>query len=373
MVWFSHFTVELPTIWLFHLLAESKVGMPTKKRRVAGQTTLSNVLLRKIGDASVPAIGFGAMGISCLYGAVGSDEERFKIFDAAYAAGCTFWDTADVYLDSEDLIGKWFKRNPGKRDSIFLATKFGITMQGSRGEPEYVKQQCYTSLKRLGVDYIDLYYQHRVDPKVPIEKTVEAMAELVKEGKVKYLGLSDCTASGLRRAHAIHLIAALQIEYSPFVLDVEKPPLKLLQTARELGVKIIAYSPLGRGLLTGQVRSRDDLEPNDFRLTIPKFKAGNFPKILFLVDRIGDVAKRHGATPGQAVLAWILAQGEDFFVIPGTKKIKYLEENISAGSLKLSSEEVAEIRHVAEETEIPGERYGPGALETTYVESPPLK
>ncbi|KAK0447374.1 NADP-dependent oxidoreductase domain-containing protein [Desarmillaria tabescens] len=329
-------------------------------------TTMSNVLQRKIGDTPVPAIGFGAMGLSVGYGTVEPDEERFKVFDAAFEAGCTFWDTADAYFDSEDLIGKWFKRNPEKRDSIFLATKFGFTMQGARGDPEYVKQQCYTSLKRLGVDYIDLYYQHRVDPNTPIEKTVEAMAELVKEGKVKYLGLSDCTASGLRRAHAIHPIAALQIEYSPFILD-------LIQTARELGVKIVAYSPLGRGLLTGQVRSRDDLEPTDFRLTVPKFKEENFPKILSLVDRIGDVAKRHNATSGQAALAWILAQGEDFFVIPGTKKIKYLKENLGAGSLKLTPEEIAEIRQIAEAAEIPGERYGPGFLEMTYVESPALK
>ncbi|KAK0234639.1 NADP-dependent oxidoreductase domain-containing protein [Armillaria nabsnona] len=333
----------------------------------------TTVLQRKIGNTSVPVIGFGAMGISAGYGSIEPDEERFRVLDAAFEAGCTFWDTADVYLDSEDLIGKWFKRNPRKRESIFLATKFGITMQGTRGDPEYVKEQCYTSLKRLGVDYIDLYYQHRVDPNTPIETTVKAMAELVKEGKVKYLGLSDCTASGLRRAHAIHPISALQIEYSPFILDVENPPLELIQTARELGVKIVAYSPLGRGLLTGQIRSRDDLEPTDFRLTVPKFNAENFPKILSLVDRIGDVAKRHDGTSGQAALAWILAQGEDIFVIPGTKKIKYLRENLGAGSLKLTPEEIAEIRQIAEETEIPGERYGPGFFELTYVESPALK
>ncbi|KAG7440952.1 Aldo/keto reductase [Guyanagaster necrorhizus] len=334
---------------------------------------MSTVFQRKIGNASVSAVGFGAMGISVAYGTTEPDEERFKVLDAAFEAGCTFWDSADVYLDSEDLIGKWFKRNPGKRDSIFLATKFGVTMQGTRGDPEYVKEQCYKSLKRLGVDYIDLYYQHRVDPNTPIEKTVEAMAELVKEGKVKYLGLSDCTASGLRRAHAIHPISALQIEYSPFMLDIEKPPLELIQIARELGVKIVAYSPLGRGLLTGQIRSRDDLEPTDFRLTVPKFSAENFPKILSLVDRIGDVAQRHDATPGQAALAWILAQGEDVFVIPGTKKIKYLKENLGAELLRLTPPEIAEIRQIAEETEIPGDRYGPGFLELTYVESPALK
>ncbi|KAF9461951.1 NADP-dependent oxidoreductase domain-containing protein [Collybia nuda] len=328
--------------------------------------------LRKIGNTLVPSIGFGVMGISVAYGKVDTDEERLKVLDAAYEAGCTFWDTANVYGDSEDVIGKWFRLNPDKRSKVFIATKVGLTMTGSRGDPEYVKEQCNASLQRLGVDYIDLYYQHRVDPKVPIEKTVGAMAELVKEGKVKYIGLSDCTAAGLRRAHAVHPIAAIQIEYSPVMLDVEKPPLELIQAARSLGTKIVAYSPLGRGFLTGQIRSIDDLEADDFRRSVPRFSADNFPKILGLASRIGEVGKKHNATSGQTTLAWILAQGEDFFVIPGTKKVKYLHENVGAALVKLSDGEVAEIRQAAEGTDIPGDRYGAGWIEMTYVDSPPL-
>ncbi|KAF9031837.1 Aldo/keto reductase [Hymenopellis radicata] len=328
---------------------------------------------RKIGDATVPALGFGAMGLSICYGPVGTEADRLKVLDAAYEKGSTFWDTADAYGDNEDLIGKWFKANPEKRSSIFLATKFGFTMTGAQGDPEYIKQQFNKSLQRLGVDYIDLYYQHRVDPKVPIEVTIGAMAELVKQGKVKYLGISECSAADLRRAHAVHPISALQIEYSPFILDLEKPPFNLLSTARELGVTVVAYSPLGRGLLTGQIKSLNNLEADDFRRTLPKLGEENFPKILGLVEKIGEVGKRHGATPGQTALAWVLAQGENITVIPGTKRINYLEENVGADNVKLSKEEVAEIRKAAEATDIPGSRYGPGMMEMVCVESPPLE
>ncbi|KAJ7167099.1 NADP-dependent oxidoreductase domain-containing protein [Mycena filopes] len=327
---------------------------------------------RQLGGASVPAIGFGVMGISAAYGAVGTDEERFKVLDAAYAAGCTFWDTANVYGDSEDLIGAWLKRNPEKRNGIFLATKFGLTMTGARGNAAYVREQCELSLKRLGVEYIDLLYLHRVDAKTPIETTVGAMAELVTEGKVKHLGLSDCTAAGLRRAHAVHPIAALQIEFSPLILEVEKPPLELVAAARAIGTKIIAYSPLGRGFLTGQIKSLDGLAADDFRRTVPKFSAENMPKIVHLAATIGEIGKKHGATAGQTTLAWILAQGEDFFVIPGTKNVKYLHENAAASTVKLSAEEVAEVRRVAEAAGIPGDRYGAGFIDMTYVDSPPL-
>ncbi|KAJ7314223.1 NADP-dependent oxidoreductase domain-containing protein [Mycena albidolilacea] len=281
------------------------------------------------------------------YGAVESDEERLKVLDAAYAAGSTFWDTANVYGDSEDLIGKCFlgrfKLNPENRSEIFLATKFEITTTEARGDPDYVKEQCAQSLVRLGVEYIDLYYQHRwvpfidysqntqwrlryllytVDSNTPIEKRVGAMADLVKAGKVKYLGLSDCTADGLRRAHAVHPIAALQIEYSPLMLEVEKPPLELVAAARALGMKIIAYSPLGRGFLTDQIKSVYDLEADDSRRTAPEFSAENFRRILALAGKIGEVGKVHGATAGQTTLAWTWAHGEDFFFIPGTKKEK---------------------------------------------------
>ncbi|KAK1218248.1 Aldo-keto reductase str7 [Marasmius sp. AFHP31] len=328
---------------------------------------------RKIGDAFVDPLGFGTMGLSLAYGAVESDEERFKVLDAVLASGCNHWDTSDVYGDSEDLLGRWFKRT-GKRDEVFLASKFGFTPDLSiRGDAAHVKEACIRSLSRLGVDYIDLYYQHRVDPKVPIEETVGAMAELVKEGKVKYLGLSECTANGLRRAHAVHPISALQIEYSPLVLEIESPKVGLLKTARELGVTIVAYSPLGRGLISGQIKSPDQFEESDFRRSIPKYSAENFPKILSVVDRLGDIGKKHDATPGQVTLAWILAQGDDIVVIPGTKKIKYVEENMGAAKVKLSNNEKSQIRKLAEEADaIPGNRYPEGAFEMVYVESPPL-
>ncbi|KAJ7153526.1 NADP-dependent oxidoreductase domain-containing protein [Mycena crocata] len=324
---------------------------------------------RKIGQALVSEIGFGAMGISSFYGAVESDEERFKVLDAAHAKGCLFWDSAHIYGDSEQLIGKWFKRT-GKRNDIFLATKFGIGATGVRGDPAFVKEQCATSLERLGVDSIDLFYQHRVDPKTPIEITVGAMAELVKEGKVKYLGLSECSAKALRRAHKVHPIAAIQIEYSPFVLDIEDPKIALLETARELGVTVVAYSPLGRGLLTGRFKSPDDFEANDFRRTIPKYSAANFPKILDVVSKLEKIGEAHKATAGQVTLAWILAQGPEFVVIPGTKKIKYLEENLGASAVKLSAEEVAGVRKIAEESEIPGDRNG--RMESMLLDSPEL-
>ncbi|SJL06546.1 related to pyridoxine 4-dehydrogenase [Armillaria ostoyae] len=326
---------------------------------------------RKIGDALINPIGFGAMGLSSYYGSVDSDEERFKILDAAYEKGCTHWDSSNVYGDSELLIGKWFKRT-GKRNEIFLTSKFGITPNGARGDPEYVKQQCAKSLERFGVDYVDLYYQHRPDRNVPIEHTVAAMAELVKEGKVKYLGLSECTAKDLRRAHAVHPISAIQVEFSPLVLYIEDSKLAILQTARELGVTVVAYSPLARGLITGQYTSPDDFEEGDFRKTIPKYSKENFPKILNLVDHLKAIATKHNATPGQVTLAWILAQGDDFVVIPGTKKIKYLEENLGAAKVKLSQEEVTAIRKLAEESDIPGERYAAAGMAAVLQGTPEL-
>ncbi|KAF5378942.1 hypothetical protein D9757_008712 [Collybiopsis confluens] len=353
---------------------------------------------RKIGNAHVHPIGFGAMGISAYYGKPEPDEERFKVLDAAYGSGCNHWDSANVYVstealsfsspyafvsisyvadrygDSEILIGKWFKKT-GKRDKIFLTSKFGITPQGPRGDPEFVKEECAKSLERFGVSHIDLYYQHRPDPKVPIETTVGAMAELVKEGKVKYLGLSECTADDLRRAHAVHPISALQVEYSPLVLDIESEQTKLLKTARELGVTIVAYSPLARGLITGQYKSPDDFEKDDFRRTIPKYQAENFPKILDVVDKIAKIGKKHNATPGQVTLAWILAQGDDIVVIPGTKKIKYVKENMGAEDVKLSSEEIDAVRKIAVESdsEIPGARYGEYGMQSVLISTPVLK
>ncbi|EIW77950.1 Aldo keto reductase [Coniophora puteana RWD-64-598 SS2] len=330
---------------------------------------------RKIGTDNVSAIGFGGMGLSIAYGAVESDEERFKVLDAAHASGCTFWDTANVYGDNEDLIGKWFKRT-GKRDEIFLATKFGVDFSTARtvnGTPEACRTHLQRSLERLGVDKIDLYYLHRPDPEVPIEETVGAMAELVKAGKVKYLGLSECSANTLRRAHKVHPIAAIQVEYSAFTLDIEGE-LNILKTARELGVKVIAYSPLGRGLITGQYKSPDDFEESDFRRMVPRYSKENFPNILKLADLLKKVGESYDATAGQVALAWLLAQGEDVIPIPGTKKIKYLNENLAAVSVKLGPEHVQEVRQLAEKADwANGARYPEGMWQTLYAETPEQK
>ncbi|KII86843.1 hypothetical protein PLICRDRAFT_43512 [Plicaturopsis crispa FD-325 SS-3] len=332
---------------------------------------------RKIGTHDVTAIGYGAMGIAGTYGAVDSDEQRLEFLDALYAKGCTFWDTADIYRDSEDLIGKWFKRT-GKRADIFLATKFGFAFQSGRvinGTPQYMHQQFNKSLERLGVDFIDLYYLHRADSTVPIEITVGAMTELVKAGKVKYLGLSECSADTLRRAHAVHPIAAIQVEYSPFTLDIEYEKFGLLKTARELGVKVIAYSPLGRGLLTGRYKSPDDFEEGDFRLIVPRYSKENFPNILKLAEALKAIGEKYNATAGQVALAWLLAQGDDVIPIPGTKKLKYLDENLGAAALKLSADDVAEVRRVAEASDavLDGQpRYPLSLVDCMFADTPPL-
>ncbi|KAJ7267964.1 NADP-dependent oxidoreductase domain-containing protein [Mycena rebaudengoi] len=332
---------------------------------------------RKIGGVSVSAIGFGAMGIAGAYGAVGDDEERFKVLDTAYDAGCTMWDTADIYLDSEELIGKWLKRT-GKRDEIYLATKFGFVFDGERvinGTPEHARLSVEKSLKRLGVSSIDLYYLHRADATVPIEHTVAAMAEFVKEGKVKALGLSEVSADTLRRAHAVHPIAAVQVEYSPFTLDIEDPKIALLKTCRELGVAIVAYSPLGRGLLSGLYRSPEDFDATDFRRMVERYNAKNFPNILKLADGLAAIGtKYNGVSASQVALAWLLAQGEDIIPIPGTKKIKFLEDNLAAVNLKLSKEDLQKIRDVAKEADAAqGERYPPGMAEVMFVDTPEPK
>ncbi|KAI9455551.1 NADP-dependent oxidoreductase domain-containing protein [Boletus coccyginus] len=313
---------------------------------------------RQIGrdNTRVSAIGFGAM-----------DEERFKVLDAAFESGCTFWDTANVYGDSEELIGKWFKRT-GKRDQIFLATKFGFvhdrpTKHGVDGSPKNVEESINQSLQRLGVDYVDLYYLHRADPEVPIEVTVGAMAKLMEQGKVKYLSLSECSADTLRRASVIHPIAAIQLEYSPFELDLER---------NDLRIKIIAYSPLGRGLLTGRYKSPDDFEEGDYRRTLPRFSKENFPKILKLAEGLQNVGKEYNATAGQVALAWLLAQGEDVIPIPGTKKIKYLEENLAAAAhITLTPEAVQKVREIAEEAVWVGDRY-PTSMSLSYGDTPAL-
>lgn len=332
--------------------------------------------LRKIGNTAVSAIGYGAMGISAAYGKVAPDEERLKVLDAVFENGCKFWDTADIYMDSEDLIGRWLKLT-GKRDEIFLASKCGIVRQPDRsvnGEPEYIKQSCARSLTRLGVDHLDLFYLHRADPKVPIELSVGALAELVKEGKVKYIGLSEVSASTLRRAHAVHPIAAVQIEYSIFTLDIEDPKIGLLAAARELGVKIVAYSPLGRGLLTGKYKGPEDFEEGDFRRMVPRYSKENFPNILKLADGLKTIGDRHNATAGQVALAWLLAQGDDVIPIPGTTKIPSLKENLAAAHLKLTPAELEEVREIAKTADASkGLRYPPMMMAVLFGDTPALK
>jgi len=332
---------------------------------------------RKIGQDDVTAIGFGLMGLSAFYGPIESDEDRFKVLDAAVEAGCTNWDSADVYGDSEDLVGKWFKRT-GKRNDIFLATKFGIYRNRDanrtiNGDPEYVRSAVERSLKRLGIETIDLYYLHRADPTVPIEITVGAMAELVKEGKVRYIGLSEVSAETLRRAYAVHPIAAVQVEYSPFTLDIEYENWGLLKACRELGVAVVAYSPLGRGMLTGTYKSNKDIPADDWRKTIPKFGDENFPNILKLVNGFEELGKKHNATAGQVTLAWLLQQGDDIIPIPGTKKIKYLKENLGAADIKLSTEEVAHVREIASKADATvGDRYPASSMQHLFADTPKL-
>ncbi|KDQ10667.1 hypothetical protein BOTBODRAFT_163531 [Botryobasidium botryosum FD-172 SS1] len=298
----------------------------------------------------------------------------YQFLDRLFELGCTNWDTADVYNDSEEILGKWFRRT-GNRSKIFLATKFGITPDHSvNGKPEYVKEACTRSLAKIGVDYVDLYYLHRVDTKTPIELTVGAMAELVKEGKVKHLGLSEPSAATLRRAHAVHPIAAIQVEYSPFVFDIEKNG--VLDTARELSIAVVAYSPLGRGLVTGQYKSLADFPEDDFRRTIPKYSDENFPKIAYLVEQLKEIASNYGegVTSGQVTLAWLLAQGPNIIPIPGTKKVKYLEENLGALHLQLTPSDMRKIREAVLDTEknLTGAQYGAKMMEQVYQDTPPL-
>ncbi|KAF8605286.1 Aldo keto reductase [Ceratobasidium sp. AG-I] len=332
----------------------------------------TSIPTRRIGKHQVSALGFGAMTIGGIaYGQGGqSDEERFKVLDKLLELGCTNWDTADVYGDSEELIGKWFKRT-GKRNEIFLATKFALTPTGVRGTPEYVKEASARSLEKLGIDTIDLYYVHRIDSSVPIESTMGALVELVNAGKIRYIGLSEPSPATLRRAHKVHPIAAIQVEYSPFMLDIEAKG-HLLETARELGITVIAYSPLGRGLLTGQVKSQNDIPDDDFRKNIPKYSEANFPKILSLVSKINDIGTRHNATPGQVTLAFMLAQGDDIIPIPGTRTVKYVEENLGASKVTLSPEELKAIRQASAEAEISGDNYPAGYMEALYGDTPEL-
>lgn len=323
---------------------------------------------RKIGNGTVPAIGIDIMGMSDYYkynqDPAEAEKQHLEVLTRAADAGETFWDTSDVYrpYTNEELIGKWFKLT-GRRNEIFLATKFGVSSDPKtskrtiRGDKEYVRQCIEGSLKRLETDYVDLYYQHRVDQNVRIEETVEAMAELVKEGKVKNLGLSECSERTLRRAHKIHPITAVQMEYSLFSLDIEREEIGIKKACDELGIAIVAYSPLGRGMLTGRYRSRKDFEEGDARLMMPRFSEENFCKNLDLVDQIAALAKKKGCTAGQLALAWLLKQGDNIIPIPGTRHLKYLEENVGAFKFDLTAEEMQEIRELAEKVGVKGERY----------------
>jgi aryl-alcohol dehydrogenase-like predicted oxidoreductase len=308
------------------------------------------------------------------YGATDSDEERLKLLDRAWELGCTNWDTADVYGDSEDIIGKWFALHPERRDDIFLATKFGLRLHEGAivadSSPEHCRKSIESSLKRLGVGHIDLYYMHRADEKVPIEKTARAMKELVEQGKVKYLGLSEVSSSTLRRAHAVHPIAAVQVEYNPWTLDIEGPSgTDLLATCIELDVSVFAYAPLGRGILTGQYRSVNDFEEGDVRRTLARYQGDNFAKNLVVVDKCNELAQRKGCTTSQLVLSWLVAQQKNVFVIPGTKRIKYLEQNVGASSVELSEQEKQELRKLVQEAELEG---GRDAMFGCYVDTAPL-
>ncbi|CAO3697128.1 unnamed protein product [Umbelopsis ramanniana] len=322
---------------------------------------------REIGKTGVKtsAVGLGCMSLAPgVYGTV-DDDNSIQLLNKALEIGCNFWDTADVYGagHSEKIISKVLK---GRRQEVFLATKFAIDRSGStmriNGSPEYLTKACDASLERLGTDYIDLYYCHRIDPTVPIEDTVGAMAKLVEKGKVRYLGLSECSADTLRRAYKVHPIAAVQVEYSPWTLDIEKNG--LLQACRELGVSIVAYSPLGRGFLAGNIRNFEDLEADDYRRTNPRFQGENFYKNLKLADSIKAVAEKKDVTAAQLTLAWLLAQGDDIFVIPGTRKEKYLLDNVAGGALQLSKAEVDEVRNTATTFEVSGDRYPEAAMKS---------
>jgi aryl-alcohol dehydrogenase-like predicted oxidoreductase len=316
---------------------------------------------RKLGSQGLTAspLGLGCMGMSDFYGSK-NDAESLKVLDRAIELGITFWDTADMYgpYTNEELVGKALKKH---RDAVTIATKFGIvrdpndpTKRGINGKPDYVRSSVEGSLKRLGTDLIDLYYLHRKDPDVPIEETVGAMGELVKQGKVKGIGLSEVSPDTLRKAHAVFPVSAVQTEYSLWSRDPED---EMLETCKELGVAFVAYSPLGRGFLTGQIKKFEDLEPNDYRRFSPRFQGENFQQNLDLVKKLEELAAEKGCTASQLALAWVMAQGDYIFPIPGTKRVSYLEENAGALNVELTAADLSAIDEIAPKGVASGLRY----------------
>ena len=307
----------------------------------------------------VSAQGLGCMGMSEFYGSA-DEGEAVATIHRALDLGITLLDTSDIYgpQTNEQLVGRAIE---DRRDEVVLATKFGIlrdpndpSVRGVNGRPDYVHQACDASLRRLAVEHIDLYYQHRVDPDVPIEETVGAMAELVDAGKVRFLGLSEAAAETIRRAHAVHPISALQTEYSLWTRDIEE---EVLPTIRELGIGLVAYSPLGRGFLTGRFKRPEDLGSDDFRRHNPRFQGANFERNLELVQRVGELAREHDCTPGQLALAWVMHRGDDVVPIPGTKRRAYLEENVAATELTLSAGDLQQLDELAPVGVAAGDRY----------------
>jgi aryl-alcohol dehydrogenase-like predicted oxidoreductase len=316
---------------------------------------------RELGKSGlrVSALGLGCMGMSEFYGP-GDDHESIATIHRALDLGVTLLDTADMYgpFKNEELVGKAIK---GRRDKAILATKFGFVRDPNNpkarnvnGKPDYVRSACEASLRRLGVETLDLYYQHRVDTDTPIEDTIGAMTKLVQEGKVRYLGMSEAGAQSLRRAHAVHPVAALQNEYSLWSRDPEDG---ILSVCRELGIGFVPYSPLGRGFLTGQIKRFEDFAPDDIRRISPRFQGENFQRNVDLVSRIEQMAREKGCTASQLALAWVLAQGEEIVPIPGTKRIKYLEENLGALDVKLSDGDLAQIEQISPRGAVAGPRY----------------
>ncbi|UNS96028.1 aldo/keto reductase [Streptomyces tubbatahanensis] len=317
---------------------------------------------RRLGALTVPGQGLGCMGMSHGYGSA-DDQTSIATLHHALDLGVTLWDTSDFYGagHNEELVGRAVA---GRRDEVVLATKFGFANKLGeatliRGDAAWVRQACEASLRRLGTDHIDLYYQHRVDPRVPIEETVGAMAELVAEGKVRHLGLSEASAATLRRAHAVHPISALQSEWSLWTRDIEE---EIAPVCRELGIGVVPFSPLGRGFLTGRYASVDAMEETDARRKMPRFADGNFDRNLAIVQRLTELAAQRGVTAGQLALAWVQHRGEDVVPIPGTRRSAYLEENVEALDLALTGEELAAIEAAAPRDQVAGARYDEGSL-----------